>query len=297
LHDETPDRSLSICLRVKTARSLQAPLMVGLPSVFLLLFFVAPNAWLLTTSFLKSESQVLTHQVTLENYGFLFGRALYLRAILRSFWIGALVGILVVGLAYPLAFYLARTSNRWKGWLIALSLTPLLASVVVRTYGWWVLLNRDGAINSLVHAVAPNTGVLIMLPSSGAIVVGLTHSLLPYGILTILSALNGINPNLEKAAMSLGATRTRTFLTVTLPLSLSGVAGGFLLAFSLSISAYATPAILGGPATSTMATQIYDFMTALDDWSLGSAMGAILIFSAMALLVVGSVLGSRRVAL
>ncbi len=106
--------------------------------------------------------------------------------------------------------------------------------------------------------MVPDAGTLIMLPSSGAIVVGLTHSLLPYGILTILSALNGINPNLEKAAMSLGATRMRTFLSVTLPLSLSGVAGGFLLAFSLSISAYATPAILGGPATSTMATQIYD---------------------------------------
>ncbi len=271
--------------------------MVGLPSLFLLLFFVAPNAWLLTTSFLKSESQVLTNQVTVANYAYLFGHAIYLRTIIRSFWIGALVGVLVVALSYPLAFYLARTTNRWKGWLIALSLTPLLASVVVRTYGWWVLLNRDGAVNSVIQALSPGATRLVMLPSSGAIVIGLVHSLLPYGILTILSALNGVNPNLEKAAMSLGATRLRTFLAVTLPLSLSGVAGGFLLAFSLSISAYATPAILGGPATSTMATQIYDFMTALDDWSLGSAMGAILIFSAMALLVIGSVLGSRRVAL
>jgi putative spermidine/putrescine transport system permease protein len=272
----------------------RAALMVGLPSLFLLAFFVAPNAFLLTTSLLKSESQVITNQVTLENFGYLLSRPLYQRAIIRSFWIGAVVGILVVVLSYPLAFYLARTTNRWKGLLIALSLTPLLASVVVRTYGWWVLLNRDGAINDLVHAIAPGVGVLAMLPSSAAIVIGLTHSLLPYGVLTILSALNGINPHLEKASMSLGATRWRTFRDVTLPLSMPGVVGGFLLAFSLSISAYATPAILGGPATSTMATQIYDFMTSLDDWSLGSAMGAILIFSSMILLVVGAVLGARR---
>ena len=277
-----------------TRAALRTLLMVGLPALFLLVFFVAPNAVLLTTSLLKSESQVITDQVTLENFTYLLTRPLYQRAIARSFGIGAAVGVLVVVLSYPLAFFLARTRSRWKGLLIALSLTPLLASVIVRTYGWWVLLNTDGAVNDLLRAMgfAP----LIMLPSTGAIIIGLVHSLLPYGVLTILSAINGINPNLEKAAMSLGGSRWRTFVTVTLPLSMPGIAGGFLLAFSLSISAYATPAILGGPATSTMATQIYDFFTALDDWSLGSAMAAILIISAMLLLVVGSALGARRAA-
>ena len=150
-------------------------LMVGLPALFLLVFFVAPNAVLLTTSLLKSESQVITDQVTLENF------------------------------------------------------TYLLASVIVRTYGWWVPLNTDGAVNDTLRAMgfAP----LTMLPSTGAII-GLVHSLLPYGVLTILSAINGINPNLEKAAMSLGGSRWRTFVTVTLPFSMPGIAGGFLLAFS-----------------------------------------------------------------
>ena len=280
-----------------SATRLRTTMLVGLPSLFLLVFFVVPNAFLLTTSLLKSESQVLTTQVTTENFTYLLTRPLYLRAILRSFWIGGLVGVLVVVLSYPVAFYLARTASRWKGLLIALALTPLLASVVVRTYGWWVLLNRDGAINAALHAAAPGLGPWIMLPSSGAIVVGLVHSLLPYGVLTILSSINGINPNLERASMSLGGNRWRTFREVTLPLSLPGVAGGFLLAFSLSISAYATPAILGGPATATMATQIYDFLTNLDDWSLGSAMAAILIASAMLLLVLGGALGARRTAL
>jgi putative spermidine/putrescine transport system permease protein len=148
-----------------------------------------------------------------------------------------------------------------------------------------------------VEWLDPAHGPLTILPSSAAIVIGLTHSLLPYGVLTILSALNGINPSLEKAAMSLGASRIRTFLGITLPLSISGVAGAFLLAFSLSISAYATPAILGSPATATMATRIYEFLTSLDDWSLGAAMAAILIVSTMLMLLMGSAIGARRASL
>jgi putative spermidine/putrescine transport system permease protein len=272
-------------------------LMVAVPAAFLLLFFVAPNALLLTTSLLKSEDQVLTNQLTLQNFIYLLSKPLYLSSIMRSFWISALTGALVVLLSYPLAYYLARTTSRWKGLLIGLALAPLLASVVVRTYGWWVILSRDGPISNLAQALGLAHGPLIMLPSSLAIVVGLTHSLLPYGVLTILSAVNGINPSLERAAMSLGATRWRTFLTVTLPLSFNGVAGAFLLSFSLSISAYATPAILGGPATATMATRIYEFLTSLDDWSLGSAMAAILIGTTMLMLAIGTLSGARRASL
>jgi len=272
-------------------------LLVVLPATFLFVFFVLPNAFLLATSFLKSDAQMLTDERTLENYGFLFGRPLYRAALLRTFVIGAAVGVLVVVLSYPLAFFLARTTSVWKGPLIGLALTPLLASVVVRTYGWWVLLNREGALNDLLRALGFVTEPLVMLPSVGAIIIGLTHSLLPFGVLTILSALNGINPNIERAALSLGATRTRTFLAVTLPLSASGVAGGFLLAFSLAISAYATPTILGGPATETMATLIYKFMVSLMDWSIGSALGTLLIVSSMALIALGTVLGSRRAAI
>jgi putative spermidine/putrescine transport system permease protein len=279
----------------EAAHSIVSPrLLVAVPAAFLLIFFVVPNAFLLTTSFLKSEDQVLTSQLTLENFTYLLTKPLYLFAILRSFWISAATGALVVLLAYPLAYYLARTASRWRGAMIAMALAPLLASVVVRTYGWWVLLNRDGPISLLMQWMDLSRGPLAILPSSLAIVIGLVHSLLPYGVLTILSAVNSINPSLERAAMSLGASRTRTFLNVTLPLSMNGIAGAFLLAFSLSISAYATPAILGGPATATMATRIYEFLTSLDDWSLGAAMAAILIVSTMLMLMISSLAGARR---
>jgi len=263
----------------------------------LLVFFVVPNALLLSTSFLKSEAQQLTNELTLENYGFLFSRPIYQWAFARTFIVGASVGLLTVFLGYPLAYFLVRTKSRWKGVLIALSLAPLLASVVVRTYGWYIILNRFGVANDLLLATGAIAERIAFMPSTGAIVVGLTHALLPYSVLTIMGSLNGINPNLEQAAMSLGASRARAFFHVVLPLSLPGVIGGFLLAFSIAISAYATPAILGGPATQVMATAIYGFMTQLLDWSIGAALAVILVVSSMLLLYAAARFGARQAAL
>jgi len=268
--------------------------LVAMPALFLLLFFVLPTVFLLSASFLRTEDSVLTSELTLENYGELLSSPLYRGAILRSFIVGLSAGALVVVIAYPLAYFLTRTQSRWRNALIALSLAPLLASVIVRTYGWWVVLNREGALNTLLQSVGLIDRPLQLLPSTGAIIVGIAHALLPYGVLTIMASLNGVNPALERAAMSLGANRTRTFLAVTLPLTLPGIIGGFLLTFAIAISAYATPAILGGPGTQVMATMIATFMINLLDWAAGSAMGAILLVTSIALVILTSAAGARR---
>ena len=272
-------------------------LLVAVPAAMLLVFFVLPNALLLSASFLKTEAQQLTTEPTLDNYRFLLTRALYLQVFLRTFVVGVSVGLIDVALGYPLAYFLVRTRSRWKGVLIALSLAPLLASVVVRTYGWYIILNRFGVANDALLGLGLLEERIAFMPSTGAIIIGLAHALLPYTVLTIMTSLNGINPNLESAAMSLGATRTRTFFNVVLPLSLPGIAGGFILVFSIAISAYATPAILGGPATQVAATAIYGFILQILDWSLGAALAVILIASSLALLYAASRLGARQVAL
>lgn len=263
----------------------------------LLVFFVVPNALLLSTSFLKSEAQQLTGELTLDNYRFLLTRPLYLAALARTFVVGASVGVIVVVLAFPLAYFLVRTQSRWKGVLIALALAPLLASVVVRTYGWTIILNRFGVLNDVLLSLGITSERIAFMPSTGAIIVGLAHALLPYGVLTIMGSLNGIPPSLERAAMSLGANRRRTFLRVVLPLCLPGIAGGFMLAFSIAISAYATPAILGGPATQVMATAIYGFMTQLLDWSIGAALAVILVVCTVLLVIGAGRLGAKQAAL
>src|SRR5438128_1013663 len=272
-------------------------LLVAAPMAVLLLFFALPNALLLSASFVKSEAQQLTNELTLENYSFLFTHQLYLWAFIRTFIIGISVGIIDVLLGYPLAYFLVRTKSRWKGLLIALSLAPLLASVVVRTYGWYIILNRFGVANDLLLSLDLISDRVAFMPSTGAIIIGLAHALLPYTVLTIMGALQGINPNLELAAMSLGASRTRTFIEVLLPLSFPGIAGGFILAFSIAISAYATPAILGGPATQVMATAIYGFMTQLLDWSIGAALAVVLVVCAVALTYAAARMGAKQGAL
>jgi putative spermidine/putrescine transport system permease protein len=272
-------------------------LLVAAPLAVLLLFFALPNALLLSASFLRSEAQQLTGELTLENYGFLFTKPLYIWAFIRTFIVGVSVGLIDVVLGYPLAYFLVRTRTKWKGLLIALALAPLLASVVVRTYGWYVILNRFGVANDVLLGIGLIDERIAFMPSTGAIIIGLAHALLPYSVLTIMGSLQGINPNLEQAAMSLGASRTRTFLHVVLPLSLPGIAGGFILAFSIAISAYATPAILGGPATQVMATAIYGFMTQLLDWSIGAALAVILVVCAVLLTYAAARMGAKQAAL
>lgn len=272
-------------------------LLVAAPMAVLLVFFALPNALLLSTSFLKSEAQQLTDELTFENYTFLATRWLYIWAFIRTFIVGFGVGLIDVILGYPLAYFLVRTRSRWKGLLIALSLAPLLASVIVRTYGWYIILNRFGVANDVLLGLGMIDERIAFMPSTGAIMIGLAHALLPYAVLTIMSSLNGINPNLELAAMSLGASRTRTFFSVVLPLSLPGIAGGFILSFSIAISAYATPAILGGPATQVMATAIYQFMTQLLDWSIGAALAVILIVCSLLLLYAAARVGAKQSAL
>jgi putative spermidine/putrescine transport system permease protein len=267
------------------------------PGAVLFLFFGLPNALLLTISFLKSDAQQLTGELTLDNYEFLFTERVYLQALLRTFVVGVSVGILDVVVAFPLAYFLVRTTSRWKGLLIALSFAPLLASVVVRTYGWYIVLNRFGIANDLLLWFGITSERLPLMPSTGAIIVGLAHALLPYTVLTLMGSIGGINPSLELAAMSLGANRRRTFFEVVLPLCLPGLIGGFILSFSIAISAYATPAILGGPATLVMATAIYSFMTQLLDWSIGAALAVVMTVSSLTLFFIAARFGARTSAI
>ena len=271
--------------------------LVAVPAVFLLVFFVVPNALLLSASVFKSEHQVLTSQLTAENFVLVLSKPHYLRAIARTFVVVASVGLLVALISLPISYFLVRTTSRFKGLLIAISLAPLLASVVVRTYGWYVILDRFGFVNDVLVGLEMIQDRIAFIPSTGGIILGLTHALLPYGILTNIAALSSINPNLETASKSLGANRVQTFVHVLLPLVMPGLIASFLLAFSISISAYATPAILGGYASQTIATLIYTFIMQVLDWSLGAALGTVLIGSTLVILVLSFRFGGRKVRL
>ena len=210
--------------------------------------------------------------------------------------VGVAVGALVVALAYPLAYFLVRTTSRWRNLLIAVSLAPLLASVIVRTYGWWVVLNREGAINTLLKSIGIIDQPLVLLPSTVAITIGLAHALLPYGVLTIIVLLNGLNPNLERAAMNFWRQPIPYLLGRNLAVDVAGDCWRISSGVCDRHQRVRDPAILGGPATEVMATLIRTFMAVTLDWALGAAMGAILLVSAIGLLILTSALGARTAA-
>ena len=140
--------------------------LAAIPAGFLLVFFVLPILMLLSASVLKSDDMVPVAQFTAEHFTTLLSHKLYLGAVMRTLGIGIAVGALVIILGYPLAYVLARMHSRWQPLLVALALSPLLASVIVRTYGWWVLFNRDGAINGFLQAVGLTKAPLLNLTIS-----------------------------------------------------------------------------------------------------------------------------------
>jgi putative spermidine/putrescine transport system permease protein len=251
--------------------------------LLLVLWFFVPITMLLLTSFYKYEGGRIVPQLTFDNYVKFFSSGFDLRMLARTAYLGAATGSLAVLFGYPVAYFLVRGRSRWRGVLTAVAFMPLLASVVVSTYAWLVLLGDQGTVNTVVRSLGITQAPLRFVYNFTGVVIGLTHAVLPYAILAIMAALQGIDPVLERAAMNLGASPMRSFLWVTLPLSLTGVAAGFLLAFAAAISAYVIPKILGGGFIATTGTEIYDQMVEQLNWPLGATIAVMVL-----VLVVGS---------
>jgi putative spermidine/putrescine transport system permease protein len=255
------------------------------PTTVLLLLFAMPMGMMIGLSFQSREGAV-----TLENYGRFFGDDLVLEGLLRTVVMSVLVAASVTVLAYPLAYYLARSASRWRSVVFALVIAPELAGVVLRTYGWLVILENHGFINNALMSLGLVSEPLPLAKSMVGVVIGLTHVLLPFGVLSLLPSFQGIDPNLEKSAQILGASRLSVLRHIIVPLSLPGILSSFFIAFTLSASAYATPALIGGAGFHVMATMIYEQLLVLVDWSFAAVMANILL-----IIVVGVAFASSRI--
>jgi len=247
----------------------------------------------MVVSVYRFEAGLVTPDVTLANYRKFFTDSFYLVGYWRTIQLAGAVAILVTLMGYPIAYLLARTESRLKGLLFALVLAPEISGVVLRTYGWLVILEDQGLINTLLMNLGLIEQPLRLAQSFTGVTVGLTHVLLPFGILAIYSVLQTVNPALERAAQNLGANRTQTFFRVLLPLSLPGIIGSFFLAFTIAASAYATPAILGGARFHVLATMIYRQLLYLLNWPLAAVMGMVLLISVVIIALLGNRLEAR----
>jgi putative spermidine/putrescine transport system permease protein len=269
-------------------RERRGHLLALLPAlVVLLALFVYPLLGILTRSVWKGGAY------TLDAYRQVFHVPVYLTVIGLTFRTAALVTLLCLALAYPLAYVLVRVRPRLARLLLIVVVLPYFTSIIVRTYAWMVLLGRNGVVNQWLVALGLAERPLPLLYNQAGVLIGMTYVLLPLMVLTLYSVMRGIDPALVRAAHSLGASRLAAFLRVFLPLSLPGVAGGALLVFILSLGFFITPALMGGPSDIMIAMLIEREVEITLNWSFASALAVIL----LALTLAGFALAHRVVRL
>jgi putative spermidine/putrescine transport system permease protein len=268
-------------VRTAATRRRRIPVALGLllPGVVAMVFtLVLPMLWVARMSVNRSlGGGAIAQAVTISSFTEVLTDPYYFRVALTTVWLGALVGALTVVVAYPLAMFLARTTSRFKGLLVTLSIAPMLVSSVARTYGWLIVLGNQGLVNSLLRRLGITDQPVQLSNNFAGVVVALVQIFLPYAVLAMMSGFGRLDHNLEQAAATLGASRLKVFFRVTLPLTLPGVYTAGLLVFVLAISAYVTPQIMGGGRVAVLATEIYSQATNQLNWPLAAALAVLLI--------------------
>lgn len=221
---------------------------------------------------------------TLRNYAALVSDPVVARAFLTTLRISVIVTVVCLVIGYPVAYAISR--SRHRALLTFLIVTPMLMDVLIRAYGWIIMLGQHGIVNALMTGVGfwPRPQRLIFTELS--VVLELIHELIPFMVLPIANVLERINRVYAEAAMNLRAGPVRTFLYITLPLSMPGIAAGTLLTFALAMSAFVAPLVLGGGNVMTMTMLMRQSMFTTLNWPLGAAQSIALVVIVLALLAV-----------
>ncbi|MDP2506021.1 ABC transporter permease [Oceanobacter sp. 3_MG-2023] len=221
--------------------------------------------------------------------------SVYLAAFSRTIWISTSVTLLCLLLAYPVAWLLANLPARQGRKLMLLVIIPFWTSLLVRTTAWYVLLQPNGVINSLLSGLGLVSQPIPLVFNRTGVLIGMTHIMLPFMILAIYSVMKGISPVYLRAAQSLGAKPLTAFIRVYVPQTLAGVGAGCFLVFVLSLGYYITPALLGG-AGDEMISQLISIQTNQQlNWGLAGALSAYLvIFTAIFYFIFNRLVGIDR---
>jgi len=211
------------------------------------------------------------------NWKEFFTDSYYHTAIWRTLRIAAITTLICAGLGYPAAYFIAYTRYPHKWLLMLLLILPFWVSFIIRTFSWIHVLGGQGVINATLLWMGLTDKPLDLLYNEGSVVMGMIHFLLPYMVLNVYVSLEGIDRNLTPAARTLGATPWQSFLEVTLPLSVPGLAAGSLLCFVLAAGTYVTPLLLGGPGDFMFANLIYDALLDELNWPMGATLSFVLL--------------------
>jgi len=241
-----------------------------------------------------TPAKVMIDAVTPENYVKFFTDPFYVAVLLRTIRVAAVCTAICVVLAFPMAYGLARTRSRYKNLLLLIVILPLFVGNAVRAAGWMVLFGSKGFVNAVALGLGLIREPLQIMYTELAVVIGIVAVNLPFVVLTLQAVLEGIDRALEEAALGLGATPSRTFCHVILPLAMPGVIAATILSFILAMNAYATPVLLGGPTFHMMGPTVYNQFAGLSNWPFGAALAFVLMTATLLLTVTSNWLAQRR---
>lgn len=269
----------------RVARRWSRRVVVGIPMLWLLLFFLVPFAIVLKISFAEvvqgtppftplwewASDTVLAIRLNIANYRFLFTETLYLSTYLYSLKVAAVSTLLCLLLGYPMALGIARAAPATRNVMLMLVILPFWTSFLLRVYAWIGLLKNNGVINNALLALGLIDEPIAMMQTDFAVYIGIVYSYLPFMILPLYTNLEKHDHALLEAAADLGARPVTAFLRVTLPLSLPGIVAGSLLVFIPAVGEYVIPSLLGRTDQLMIGRVLSDEFFANRDWPVASA--------------------------
>ncbi len=295
------DQLLASVLRSSPYRRLQRrfglrgrTLVIAVPWIWLLCFFLVPFIIVLGISFAETrfvgmppyaplfewvDDKFVQVRLNLDNFMFLARDSLYVAAFLSSVKVAAVSTICCLLLGYPMAYAIARADQKWRNILLLMVILPFWTSFLLRVYAWMGLLGNNGPINQLLMAlgIVPEGEPLVMLNTDFAMYVGIVYSYLPFMILPLYSNLEKHDATLLEAAVDLGCKPFKAFLSITLPLSLSGVIAGSMLVFIPAVGEFVIPRLLGGTDSLMIGRVLWDEYFLNRNWPRASAVAIVLL--------------------
>jgi putative spermidine/putrescine transport system permease protein len=264
-------------------RSAGIPMVWVAPAtLFLIAFFLLPLVQNGVRSFFPNGGE---SGFGFANYVKLFADPYYLGVLGQTLLLSLMVATISAVIGYPVAWFMLRKAGRWQSLVIFMLIAPLLTSIIMRTFGWRVLLARFGIVNIVLRSTGLTSAPIDFLRWPGVSVMALIHVLVPFMVLAIAASLQGVDRRLEESARLLGASQLSTFLRITLPLTMDGVATGFILVFMLANGSFVTLLLLGG-GWQTLPLLIFQQFSVTRDFSLASAMSMVLLAAAAACMFV-----------
>jgi putative spermidine/putrescine transport system permease protein len=254
----------------------------------MLAFFVAPLVVLIAMS-LHADNDLASW--SLAQYAKFLGDGFNLRVLAETLWLGAKATLVCLAFGYPLAWLAARATPRVRSALLFVIVLPILTSVVVRTFSWIVILGKQGVLNKLLLASGLVDEPLKLLFTETGVVMVLAQVQLPLVVLPLLTTLSRIDPNLASASAALGAGEWRTFLRVTLPLSVPGMIAGCVLAFAACVTAFVTQSLIGGARLVYMPLFIYQQAVGANNWPFAAAISVVFMVAVLVVIYLLNLVG------